>query len=249
MEAIIRSAELGAERRRLARPPSQSRPAEVAAADVTAAAVTATVISRADIERLEREHAQQIAAIRREVEAERVRLHAAMADEQAEAMRAAAEAGFAQGVERGLAEGRFRLDAVADRLEALAAGLQACRSEVIEAAEETMVEIAFAAVCRIAGTQAASRAAVLHAVREAAAHLNTGDSLCVFVHPDDLASLQEAAPGFEQVAFAASPAVRAGGCLIEGPVGTLDARLDIQLAQLAAALGKAHATRRAGEPE
>jgi flagellar assembly protein FliH len=247
MEAVIRSAVLGTERRRLVRPALSDAVAVPAPESVPT--VTSDTVHREEIERLKCEHADEVIAIRRDLEGEREKLRAAMAAEHSEALREAAEAGFAEGLGRGEAEGRARLDAAAVKLDALAAELQACRAQVIEEAEDMLVEIAFAAMCRIAGTEASSRAAIVHAVRERASHLRAADTISVLVHPDDLESLDAAAARWDNVTFIANPAVAVGGCLIEGASGTLDARLDVQLTQLAAALANARAARRAGESE
>jgi flagellar assembly protein FliH len=125
-------------------------------------------------------------------------------------------------------------------------GLYQARHDVLDEAEDTLVEIAFAAVCQLAGTDAVARAVVAHAVREAAARLHADESLTVLLHPDDLACLDEAERQWGNVEFTASPAVAVGGCMIDGGKGTLDARLEVQLARLCGALARAREAQRNG---
>lgn len=235
MDPLIRSAVLADDRRRLRRP----QPAAAPAPAVVPAAETA--------EQMRRDAEQRLADGRRELEQERDAMRKTLAAEQAEALEQAAERGYEEGLRRGEADGRKALDEEVARLGALLADLRQQRAQVLDAAEDTMVEIAFAALCRLAGSEAASRDAAVHAVRQAGADLRAGDALTVFVHPDDLAQLGGRL-GQQGVTLLAGGGVELGGCMIDGATGTLDARLETQVQGLRAALLDARAARRRGDP-
>jgi flagellar assembly protein FliH len=244
MDPLIRSAVLADDRRQLRRPQSAAatgaKPAPAGGAPVPAATAEAAEQMRLDLER-------RLADARRVLEQEREAMRKTMAAEHARALEQAAERGYEEGHQRGAAEGRQALDVEAARMRALLGELRQLRGQVLDGAEDTMVEIAFAALCRLAGTEAASRDVAVRAVREACAELRAGDVLTVLVHPDDLAqvvSQLERPPGVNLVA---GPAVGLGGCMIESAAGTLDARLDTQLEQLRRALLRARSSRRQGE--
>ena len=61
--------------------------------------------------------------------------------------------------------------------------------------------------------------------------------LRVRLHPHDLALLEEGRAGLDpRLVLQADSGIDMGGCQIEGPDGTLDARLELQVQQLRATL-------------
>jgi flagellar biosynthesis/type III secretory pathway protein FliH len=245
MDPLIRSAVLADDRRQLRRP--QPVPAAPAAMPAPAGRAPVFATAAETVEQMRRDVEQRLADARRELEQEREAMRKTMAAEHAGALEQAARRGYEEGRQRGEADGRRALDADVARVRALLDELQQVRSQVLDAAEDTVVEIAFAAICRLAGTEAASRDVAAHAVRQACAELRTGDALTVLVHPGDLAQLVsqlERPPGVNLVA---SPAIGVGGCMIDGVAGTLDARLETQLDQLRLALLRVRSARHQGE--
>jgi flagellar assembly protein FliH len=178
----------------------------------------------------------------------------------------ARQAGFDQGLQQGLAEGRSRGVQQAEReAEATRAAMarqvalldlwtqslkaQAAQqlAERLAAAEDDMVALCHAAVGRLLGTRFLAPEVVTHAVRRAIEEC-CGENLqtlsTVHVHPDDLALLQSDAALARwlsqrqagEAVWRADTDVALGGCMVHSSQGTLDARLEIQLAALTQAL-------------
>lgn len=244
MAPLIRSAVLAQGRRQLARPARTPSAPSANPAPQTAPAAPA----RPDVaaEQGRREVERQLAAGRRELETEREAMRQSMAAEQAKALEQAARRGHDEGLMKGEAAGRAALEQEAERLRGLFSELSAARRDIAAQAEDGLIELAFAAVCRLVGTEAASRAAAVQAVNAAWAAQRGGDGLTVLLHPDDVAHVRERLGTLEHVNLVASPSVRVGGCMIDDAAGTLDARLDTQLAALRAALVRQRAQRREG---
>jgi flagellar assembly protein FliH len=114
-------------------------------------------------------------------------------------------------------------------------------------AEEDMIAIVHAAICRLLGQKAIEPASVSAAVREAieqccgvGAEGSPADLMAVRVHPDDLNALQSDSPlmewlvqtGARGVRWLPDPRVELGGCIVQGAQGGLDARLETQLGTL-----------------
>lgn len=183
---------------------------------------------------------------------------------------AAARAGHASGLELGLAEGRARglvegreagreeveaasraaAAAVAERLavlDRLIAGWPAALTQRLEAAEDDMVALSHAALCRLLGERLVTREGVAEYVREAIRRSGGGSlgaggtgRLAVHVHPRDLGALREDGPlaaWLDQhapggVLWVGDDRVALGGCLLRSPEGLVDARLETQLEAL-----------------
>lgn len=179
---------------------------------------------------------------------ERAALEADCASARDEAARRGHEEGLAQGV----AEGRAGADAaVAQRLaqlDELAAQASTATTCLLDEQEDLLVEVAYAAICRMAGDLAVSRAGALALVRAAAGQLRETDGLRVRLHPEDAAWLAARDGAQHGWSLQADERVTLGGCIVEGGRGSLDARLDLQLERLRAALLAARAARRAETP-
>jgi type III secretion protein L len=155
---------------------------------------------------------------------------------QAEARRIVEEArreGFAAGREEGLAS--------------LTELVLAARVEATRRAAETEPELRRLAV-RIAEKILGEALRldpeqVVSIVRGALAAARGRRELSIRVHPDDLEAVTRARPRLAEalsrqaeVALRADASVPRGGCLVDSEVGTIDARLDVQLAAIERAL-------------
>jgi flagellar assembly protein FliH len=169
--------------------------------------------------------------------------------QQLAAMRAEAERrGYAAGEQRGESAARAALQSGVERAALLATRLAEARTSVIGDAEEAAIELAFGAVCRIMGEFAASRDAVVAAVRAGAAAMREHGQVCIRLHPLDLEMLEQGgARSGTELRYCADSAVDLGGCLVESSAGTLDARLETQLERLRATLVGVRAARRQKE--
>jgi flagellar assembly protein FliH len=174
-------------------------------------------------------------------EAARLKVEAELAELRAEAERR----GYAAGHEKGEADARRELQSRIERFQGMAEQLAEARAGVLAEAEDGVVELAFAALCRILGEQAASREGVLAMVARCTAGAREREQVGVRLHPDDFALLGEATA--HQARFSPDPGIALGGCIVDSSTGALDARLETQLARLAETLLAVRAARRSGE--
>lgn len=119
------------------------------------------------------------------------------------------------------------------------ASLRGAMDEVIQQAEQQLIELAFAIAQKIVGEIPVNAATVEAAVRSALAEVREGAELRFRLHPEDLQLLQgqnPAAFGAEtegrRLSFEASPEVERGGCLVETSFGVIDARRETRVAEL-----------------
>jgi flagellar biosynthesis/type III secretory pathway protein FliH len=118
---------------------------------------------------------------------------------------------------------------------ALAGQLQSLREQL----EAEVSEWTFIAATRLLGER--SRDGVVPAVKHVLADAKLDGPVTVLLNAQDLAIVEAArtadATGWPaEVAFAASDRLPLGGCLVQSPTQTLDARLDVQLGLLREAL-------------
>lgn len=194
----------------------------------------------------------------------------------AEATRAADEdarkrghdAGFAQGLEEGRAKGleagqraveqeaRALLEAADARVAKLDALLSSAPAELrarVEAAEDDMVALCHAAVCRILGDQLVTRDGAAHALREAVREGLAPGAVAFHVHPLDLELLEADARiaawlraqlgAGGEARWVPDEEVGRGGCVVTSAEGTLDARLETRMEALRAVLSGATSPR------
>lgn len=154
-----------------------------------------------------------------------------------ELRRQAFDDGYRDGRSHGEEEARAELAAELQNLQALARSVRDALAQGIEGVEDALVEIAFAATCKVLGRAAASEEGVRAMVHEAMSEVRSKESIVLRVSPREHAALQ-AQLGAE-LEVLSDERVAAGGCLIETTGGTLDARLDIQLRRLADTLARA----------
>ena len=277
MEAIVRAVTMGATARLLRRAGAAAPEHAVAApvgsiaqtwivADpVAERAVDPALAAALDTARVNAELAERAHARVAELEASLHQKEAALAaharhatqelerarrelDAGAEALRSDAEqAGYAAGLQRGEQAGALTLADEVARVRALAPALDASRSQVLAEAHDMIVEVAFAAICRVLGEHGASREALQSMVRSLTSGALERDRLTLRLHPDDAALLLADGEFAEGARMVADHAVVLGGCMVDSATGTLDARLEHQVAALGKALLSARAARRASD--
>lgn len=187
----------------------------------------------------EREHAAALAHLAMQQRALEQARAAAAAEVEA-TLQEAERRGYQQGLERGVREAEEAAAAQADRLARLVNAAGQARRALLAENEDMLVEIAFAAVCRMLGSHTATRAGLAAMVGQL---IGSGDwdQLVVRVHPQDVALLEQPIAdglldGAPRMQLKGDAAIELGGCMIDGPRGTLDARLELQVQQLRAAL-------------
>jgi len=157
-----------------------------------------------------------------------------LARERDEVLARAHDDGYAQG----LAEGRATLEAELDSLEAVLQSLRASLDRQVAGAEDIIVDIAFEALGRMLGTALVTREGAVAAVREVLGTIGEREQLTVRVAPGDyelvLGARTQLAAGDDgrMLDIVPDERVALGGCLVETAGGTLDGRLETQLARI-----------------
>ena len=153
-----------------------------------------------------------------------------------EAKKAAERLGYAEGLAQGKSMAQKSLTEQHGQLAVLMEQVYAARQEVVDGAEDMIVDIVFQSICRILGESMDQRAVVTGMVQQVLKQFRQQEPLVVLLHPQDMAlveqSLSEMGIDPEQTQFRADASLKIGGCVVESMVGTLDARLDTQLSRL-----------------
>lgn len=260
MDPIIRAAAVSGETRRLGQAPQRQEarskpapPAAVAPAQPTmasmvpASAPVAPPVAAAPapapvVQAMVAEPAGPSAA---ELEAqaserERLRLEK-VAVKEAEALANAERRGYQQGQEKAAAQAKAELAA----LSALMVNLTKARDALLAEQEDMLVDIAYTAACRIVGEHGLTRVGMTAMVNRLAQAAGDADQIRVRMHPQDVDLLQAHEGQLDtRLLLQGDAAVEFGGCIVETARGTLDSRLDTQLARLREVLREVRHTRR-----
>ena len=176
------------------------------------------------------------------------------AQAQAEALREAAwQEGFHQGqteahaaVEAELrAEWAGRQEALRAELDAIAADIAVAREKLWQCQESEMVALALDIARQVIKTEVTQNPAVVHAVlANALRRITDKDNVRVRVSVADAPRVKEArqdlmetVDGLRFIEIVEDRRVGDGGCMIETNAGTIDAKIETQVAEVARALG------------
>jgi len=229
MDPIIRIPAISAVRRRLGRPNETAAVSTMSAFQAPAAVEPGGIISSV---------AQGAASEQGGQSAEfDLKVKMQIEQETAAARTEAERRGFVTGLERGEDLAKKEVAEQLARFASIAASLNQARESVLDNAEAATVEIVYTAVCRIIGDLAVTREAVASMVNQVLRSFQQHDELVVNLNPQDLDLIQTAndphiAALAGQCTLRADSSIRFGGCIVEGSGGTLDARLEVQLAHL-----------------
>jgi flagellar biosynthesis/type III secretory pathway protein FliH len=160
---------------------------------------------------------------------------------------AARQEGRSQGLQQGKAEAEKALHDKLGELNRLMASLTQAVQTHCQRQEDQIVDFAFIAANRVLGNALQDRAAVVAGVKAALRASQPWQEATLELHPRDLETVnlalgQESDIEFQNLRCVASALVTLGGCRVVTPEGVLDARLEVQLAQLHARLQAARDT-------
>jgi flagellar assembly protein FliH len=159
------------------------------------------------------------------------------------------------GFERGRVEGEKALSEQllrqrADLLQMHQGVLESLRQvvpDLIRQTENTLLEVALEAASRLVGGLPITPEMVAGVVREAVGQVEEATEICVELHPEDLALLQQTqspllapATGGTQISFRGSSEVTHGGCRVRTRFGIVDASRETKMDLLQKSLGLEH---------
>jgi flagellar assembly protein FliH len=144
--------------------------------------------------------------------------------------------GRADGEKAGLKKGRQSVSPVSETLESLIEELTLVRKKALQQLESEILALATGIARKIVGQELAVRPELVAAiVRQALNQLESAESICIKLNPDDVALLTELKADLfagraesDPIAFKADASVECGGCIIETDAGDIDARLETQ---------------------
>jgi len=201
---------------------------------------------------------EEVEALKRQLDALRQRGRAneealtELREQLAEERERARQSGYREGARQGREEAAQEQ---AKEIEALRAMLQSLAKEqerLILGAEDAAVEIGFAAAAKIIGRAAVDHSLARAMVRQAMSLVLEREGLIIHLAPEDCRWMEQhlstGAEGREwtNIEFKADEQIELGGCVIESRVGSLDARLELQLAALKELLLELRSRKRAG---
>lgn len=165
--------------------------------------------------------------------------------------------GYQQGLEKASAHGDRTLQAALDelrgeqqeraqRFEQLLAALEDELDERLAAVEDDMVALCHEVLCRMLGQAMTTPEAVRAMLGQVRGELRSQGQIAVHLHPDDWHLIRNSGTlcALDGIEWVADSAVALGGMLLRSPQGSLDARLEVQLENLKAALLTARSQRR-----
>ena len=158
------------------------------------------------------------------------------------------EEGYQQGLKEGRADGLHEAHAMAaqateERLRQFDQMLSSLPAEMLKRlhqSEDEMAALCFEVICRITGTAVTDTQATQEMIRKAVQQVSTR-LVAIHVHPAMLDYLKgdvdlnawltrQSSQQGSPVEWVADDRVELGGCLLRSPLGSLDARLETQLA-------------------
>ena len=148
--------------------------------------------------------------------------------------------GYAQGERAGAEAAAKRGDATLRRLAQTVEELAGLRTELIHKTERQVVELALAIAGRVLRREVSlDRELLITMARIALERLGENTSATIRLNPDDYAFIgaKTQVGDSSLVRVVADPLVNSGGCLVQSDFGLIDAGIDAQLGEMAAALG------------
>jgi flagellar assembly protein FliH len=147
---------------------------------------------------------------------------------------------YAEGLELGREDGRRagfeEFDKKAKALAKVIESISLFERQLLDSAEDKLVETVMEAVCKIVGDFVANESLVLTAVNHALNRVKGGKVGRIRLSRGDyhvISQLSAADLGeLDLIEFAPDDSIKVGGCVLESDAGTLDCRLDVQLEQL-----------------
>ncbi len=129
-----------------------------------------------------------------------------------------------------------------ESLEALSSAAETAFASELTQLNAACAEVVAEVFFKLAGTALTTREAIVGAVTEVLKRVREERELRIHVNPGDLpvlrtaeAALEASLPG-RRFTLIADGRVETGGCIVESALGSLDGRLEVQLAELCATL-------------
>jgi len=231
MSSIIRSARISATARVLRKQGEEAQLSHSVSKEAHATSVMAAATAKKEKEEKDKEVAQRLTLmVEEQLAAEREK----MARELSALREKAKEEGYAEGLAKAESETRHAEQTLQKNINHRAALLTRIREDLCENAQDDMVQIVYAACCKIIGKHAIEPRIVAQMVKDILREQNEASSIEVHLNSEDLEAIRPylSMSELENIQWRSSASVALGGCLVESSEGSLDARLETQLTSL-----------------
>lgn len=153
-------------------------------------------------------------------------------------------AGFEDGRPEGLIEGKTHSQSEIERFQSIIKNLEAQWKDLLKNADLSLSELALAVAEKIIGSAVEVRKEpIKQAVGECLSYLQDKSRVIIKVHPDDLEVVRnhrndwlESLEGIQQLIVESDSTIALGGCIVETPIGDVDAQIEERLERLRLAL-------------
>jgi len=164
-----------------------------------------------------------------------------------QAKRESYDQGFAEGVSKGRALQKEEAGRAIAAVNDLMNQLSGLRQEIIEKAEQQILQLAFAIAGKVIHQEVRQNGTVAASVlREAVKSVTDRDGMKVRLNPQDFRYIMEIKDeilremdGVKNIVFEEDPGIKAGGVVVETLFGEVDARLEQQFQEIKAGFGLA----------
>lgn len=148
--------------------------------------------------------------------------------------------GFSQGYKEGLEKGRAEYDELIALLRSVIEGIKASKERILEEIEPEVIEILKIVLRKLLLREVAlDEDLVLRVIKAAMKKLEERSRIVVRVNPEDLPKavsrreeLFQSVEGLKELEFVEDPRVGRGGCIVEGGLGVVDARIGRQIEEV-----------------
>jgi len=174
--------------------------------------------------------------------ATRTAVAALLSDEIATLREDARQQGYAQGHVEAMKEAREKVGGAIKTLQMLNIEAETAFAAELAQLQDACAEIVAQVFFKLAGTALVKPEAVVGVIGEVLKRVREERELRVHVNPHDLPALRSAEAGIaaslpgRQFTLVADARVETGGCIVESALGSLDGRLELQLAEFIATL-------------
>lgn len=174
--------------------------------------------------------------------ATRTAVAALLSDELTALREAAREEGHARGHAEAMAEARDKVGGAIEALTRLNEAAEQAFASELEQLRESCADVVAEAFFKLAGSALVTREAIVGVVGEVLKRVREERELRIHGNPQDLTVLRTAEAGIaaslpgRKFTLIADARVEAGGCMVDSALGSLDGRLEVQLAGLIATL-------------
>jgi flagellar assembly protein FliH len=239
---ILRGAIFTAERRHLG---AQSVPATATAAAPVSAPAVETLAATYDLPAPEAPplSSDRVASwLVTQDGATRTALASLLSDELTALRDAAHEEGYSRGHAEAMNEAREKVGGALEALKVLHVEAEAAFARELGLVQEACADVVAAAFFKLAGSALVTPDAITGVVAEVLKRVREERELRIHVNPHDLPLLRTAEAGIaaslpgRHYTLVADGRVETGGCIVESTLGSLDGRLEVQLAGLVATL-------------